>query len=82
MNAKQRCKARRHQRRAAERAEASKDSRLSNTIAAAITGSERVAKALALCEFNTRHEYSGAMCLPQVALYSAGYRKSESLTAR
>ena len=27
-------------------------------------------------------EESGGACLPQVAMYSAGYRKSENVTAR
>ncbi|EFN7528186.1 regulator [Escherichia coli] len=27
-------------------------------------------------------EYSGSVCLPNVAIYAAGYRKSKQLTAR
>ncbi|MEI7177092.1 hypothetical protein [Pectobacterium carotovorum] len=27
-------------------------------------------------------EYSGSVCLPQVALFNAGHRKSENMTAR
>ncbi|AYH33263.1 hypothetical protein [Pectobacterium parmentieri] len=29
-----------------------------------------------------QHEISGSACLPQVALYSAGHRKCENITAR
>lgn len=30
----------------------------------------------------TRQEYHGSVCLPQVAMYAAGFRKSKAVTAR
>lgn len=88
MNARERCKLRRKLRRAAERAEATRDIRLSKGVATALVGNERVAKALSLIDYKACprpvHETSegGAMCLPQVALFAAGHRKSEKITAR
>lgn len=88
MNAKDRCKLRRKLRRAAERAEATRDIRLSKSVTAALVGSERVAKALSLVDYKAclrpvrELEEGGAMCLPEVALYRAGHRKSENITAR
>lgn len=33
-------------------------------------------------EFKRKPVLEGAMCLPEVAIFAAGYRKSESVTAR
>jgi len=52
-----------------------------------LTGSDRISKAISLTEYKacprSRPEpESGSVCLPQVAIFSAGHRKSESVTAR
>ncbi|MCK6946308.1 transcriptional regulator [Enterobacter bugandensis] len=45
--------------------------------------SERVSRAISLAESSrTKCENSGSTCLPDVALYSAGYRQSNDITAR
>ncbi|MGP2731758.1 hypothetical protein [Serratia bockelmannii] len=89
MNAKERCKLRRKLRRAAERAEATRDIRLSKSVAMALVGSERVAKALSLIEYKAcprpvrESAEGGAMCLPEVAMFNAKFRKSKgNVTAR
>ncbi|WP_017346150.1 transcriptional antitermination N peptide [Pantoea sp. A4] len=41
----------------------------------------RVSRATSSPSLRDRHE-SGANCLPEVAIYAAGYRKSECVTAR
>ena len=46
----------------------------------AISG--RVEQALLAPNWREPKEESGGACLPQVAIFSAGYRKSESVTAR
>ncbi|WP_455678449.1 transcriptional antitermination N peptide [Serratia entomophila] len=80
MNARERCKLRRTLRRAAERAEANKDIRLSKSIATALVGSSKVAKALSLIDYKAcprpvrEASEGGAMCLPQVAMFAAGHR--------
>lgn len=89
MNARERCKLRRKLRRAAERAEATRDIRLSKSVATALVGSERVAKALSMIDYKAcprpvrETSEGGAMCLPEVAMFAAGFRKpSDSVTAR
>lgn len=88
MNARERCKLRRKLLRAAIRAEACRDIRLCKSIATALVGSERVAKALSLTDYKAcprpvrETSEGGAMCLPQVAMFAAGFRKSENVTAR
>lgn len=83
MNAKERCKLRRKLRRAAERAEATRDIRLSKSVATALVGSERVAKALSMIDYKAcprpvrETSEGGAMCLPQVALFAAGKRSEK-----
>lgn len=61
-------------------AEASKDIRLEKAISVCLIGSQRVAKALTLIDGpaapRAKQEDCGAMCLPQVALYAAGHRKT------
>lgn len=78
-NAKNRYRAR----RAAKREQANADASLSRKIAVIASGcSNRVLKAVASPSVREVKEESGAMCLPDVAKYAAGYRKSESVTAR
>ncbi|MDU3158759.1 MAG: transcriptional regulator [Hafnia alvei] len=85
MNAKQRCKLRRLERRSEERNSANAERRLANKIATTLSGcSERTVKALSLPTPVVRgeEEVTGSYCLPQVAIFAAGHRKSESITAR
>lgn len=42
----------------------------------------RVEQALRAPNWREPKEESGGACLPQVAIFSAGYRKSENITAR
>ncbi|WP_033782056.1 hypothetical protein [Pantoea sp. 9140] len=42
---------------------------------------QRVEKACSSPSLRDRHE-STSVCLPEIALFNAGYRKSESITAR
>lgn len=42
---------------------------------------QRVEKAVSSPSLRDRHE-STAVCLPEIALFNAGYRKSETVTAR
>lgn len=55
-------------------------------VAAATKRCDRVAKALTLIDGPAAprqpQEDCGAMCLPQVALYAAGHRKTTNVTAR
>lgn len=44
--------------------------------------SERVARAVSGPSVREIEQESGAYCLPDVAIFAAGYRKSESITAR
>ena len=44
--------------------------------------SERVEQALRAPNWREPKEESGGACLPQVAIFSAGHRKSENITAR
>lgn len=70
----------------AHRAELTKDIRLTRSVAAALLGSQRVAKALTLIDGPAAprqpQEDCGAMCLPQVAMFNAGHRKTTNVTAR
>lgn len=69
-------------RRAAMVAERRDDEALARKVAVIASGCNmRVGKAVTSPSLRDRHE-SGAACLPEVALYAAGYRKSESVTAR
>lgn len=43
--------------------------------------SQRVEKAVISPSLRDRHE-STSVCLPEIALFNAGYRKSETVTAR
>ncbi|MFV8849554.1 transcriptional regulator [Serratia fonticola] len=68
------------------RAEKNADIRLGSSVAAALLGSQRVAKALTLIDGpaapRAKQEECGAMCLPQVAMFNAGHRKTTNVTAR
>lgn len=62
--------------------EAIEQTRFERRIVSALSScNQRVEKAVLSPSLRDRHE-SGAACLPEVALYAAGYRKSESVTAR
>ncbi|HHL0960368.1 TPA: transcriptional regulator [Serratia marcescens] len=86
MNAKQRYNAR----RAAKNREAKAVERKMITAvgAAMLDCSERVAKALTLIDYKAsprpkKEMYNGgSTCLPDVARFSAGHRKSKNVTAR
>lgn len=64
-------------------AEAMNESRFEKKVARALSGcSLNVAKATTLPSLRDRDE-GGAVCLPDVAIYSAGHRKSKDIvTAR
>ena len=78
MNAKQRCKLRRLERRSEERNSANAERRLANKITTTLSGcSERTVKALSLPTPVVRgEEVTGSCCLPQVAIFAAGYRNT------
>jgi len=85
MNAKQRCKQRRIERRKLERDSLSADSRLGKSVAMSLSGcSERVYKAVNSLPLRSQQQASSDnICLPDVAIYSAGHRKSaDTVTAR
>ncbi|WP_236547269.1 transcriptional antitermination N peptide [Enterobacter roggenkampii] len=44
--------------------------------------SERVSRAISLAGTRQKEVEGGAVCLPEVALFAAGYRKSNNVTAR
>lgn len=44
--------------------------------------SERVTKAISLAGTRQKEFEGGAVCLPEVALFAAGHRKSKQVTAR
>lgn len=44
--------------------------------------SERVTKAISLTGTRQKEVEGGAVCLPDVALFAAGHRKSKQVTAR
>lgn len=44
--------------------------------------SERVSKAISLAGTRQKEVKGGAVCLPEVALFAAGHRKSNNVTAR
>lgn len=74
---------RRRARRAAQQEQKQSDARLARKIAVASAGcSLNVARATSAPSLREKHE-SGSACLPDVAKYSAGYRKSKDIvTAR
>lgn len=78
MNAKQRCKLRRIERRKLEREQLAAESRLEHRIESIMSGcSGRVSKALnGTLTLRDRSSESGSICIPDVAIYQAGYRNS------
>lgn len=44
--------------------------------------SERVSKAISLAGTRQKEVEGGAVCLPEVAIFAAGHRKSNNVTAR
>lgn len=86
MNSKQRYNARRMTaHNAAKAAEASKDIRLEKNIALSLSGcSARVYKATMSLPLHSKEQASADnICLPDVAIFSAGFRKpTETITAR
>lgn len=74
---------RRRARRAEMQAQRQADEHLARKIAVAASGcSTKVAKATTLPSLRDRNE-GGAVCLPSVAIYSAGFRKAKDIvTAR
>lgn len=44
--------------------------------------SERVTKAISLAGTRQKEVEGGAVCLPEVAIFAAGHRKSNNVTAR
>jgi len=83
--AKDNAKSRYRARRAAKREQAYADASFSRKIAVIASGcsSLKVARAINGPSVRDVKEESGAMCLPDVALYAAGYRKpTEPVTAR
>lgn len=85
-NAKSRYKAR----RAAAQEEQRKDMTMSKKIDVAISGcSERTLKAITSIDYKMKpargvneSSESGAICIPNVAIYAAGHRKCENITCR
>ena len=84
MNAKERCKMRRKLRRASEREESQKDMKLGKNIATSLSGcSSRVLKATMSLPLRSKEQASADnICLADVAIFNAGYRKSNQVTAR
>jgi hypothetical protein len=85
MNAKERCKMRRKLRRASEREGSQKDIKLAKSIATSLSGfSSRVFKATMSLPLRSKEQASADnICLADVAIFNAGYRKSvETVTAR
>lgn len=55
---------------------------INSTDSMKITEENQVNKALRAPNWREPKEESGGACLPQVAIFSAGHRKSENITAR
>lgn len=72
---------RRRARRQAQREQAMQDASLARRVANS-TCSTRVTKAISLAGTRQKEVEGGAVCLPEVALYAAGHRKSNNVTAR
>lgn len=72
---------RRRARRNAQREQAMQDASLARRVANS-TCSTRVTKAISLSGTRQKVVEGGAVCLPEVALFAAGHRKSKQVTAR
>lgn len=68
-------------RRAAKREQAMQDASLARRVANS-TCSTRVTKAISLAGTRQKEVDGGAVCLPEVAIFAAGHRKSNNVTAR
>ncbi len=70
---------RRRARRQAQREQAMQEQRLARKIALKLSGCVRADKAASLGSLRCKKadECSGSICLPNVAIYAAGYRKSK-----
>lgn len=83
MNAKQRCKLRRIERRKLEREQLAAEDRLEQRIGEILSGcSQRISRAAyGTLSLRDREPKSEAICMPDVAIYSAGHRtKSDRVT--
>ncbi|WP_227414014.1 MULTISPECIES: hypothetical protein [unclassified Enterobacter cloacae complex] len=72
---------RRRARRQAQREQAMQDASLARRVANS-TCSTRVTKAISLAGTRQKEVESGSVCLPDVAIFAAGHRKSNNVTAR
>lgn len=72
---------RRRARRQAQREQAMQDASLARRVANS-TCSTRVTKAISLAGTRQKEVEGGAVCLPDVAIFAAGHRKSNNVTAR
>ena len=72
---------RRRARRQAQREQAMQDASLARRVANS-TCSTRVTKAISFAGTRQKEVEGGAVCLPEVALFAAGHRKSNNVTAR
>lgn len=72
---------RRRARRQAQHEQAMQDASLARRVANS-TCSTRVTKAISLAGTRQKEVEGGAVCLPEVALFAAGHRKSKQVTAR
>ncbi|EGZ6642235.1 hypothetical protein GW231_10340 [Escherichia coli] len=72
---------RRRARRQAQREQAMQDASLSRRVANS-TYSTRVTKAISLAGTLQKEVEGGTVCLPEVALFTAGHRTSKQVTAR
>lgn len=72
---------RRRARRQAQREQAMQDASFARRVANS-TCSTRVTKAISLAGTRQKEVEGGAVCLPEVALFAAGHRKSNNVTAR
>lgn len=72
---------RRRARRQAQRDQAMQDASLARRVANS-TCSTRVSKAISLAGTRQKEVEGGSVCLPEVALFAAGHRKSNNVTAR
>lgn len=72
---------RRRARRQAQREQAMQDASLARRVANS-TCSTRVTKAISLAGTRQKEVEGGAVCLPDVAMFAAGHRKSNQVTAR
>ncbi|MHA1060621.1 transcriptional antitermination N peptide [Enterobacter kobei] len=80
MNAKQRYNARRAAEHREMKAYCKKIDRAFSRLSEGC--SERVSRAISLAGTRQKEVEGGSVCLPEVALFAAGHRKSNNVTAR